>query len=169
MAQGVCEEPPTALVHPVVSFNEKDLARMESVGLRIACAEDNAGENESSPLVPVRAQLYSGEEQQELTRDFASGQVPQLPASTRFHRWIRKKMGFKVSETEFLAVDDPEEANRIVREARGKKGWCALCLAVVNGTSAVMVVVSMLVLALLLLVYYFRSEFSSSYSGAGSA
>lgn len=101
-------------VYPVVSFTEKDLARIEAQsGVRVRCAaeatlaanQDRVGgveASELSPLMPVVAEKdvnYHGGSA-EADMEYATGKVARLSRAARFNRWLRKKLGYRISETQ---------------------------------------------------------------------
>ena len=122
-------------VFPIVTFTEKDLAVMEAEGARVRCAEDLAAADggaadEYSNLVPVRAvpeSRYDGSGSDPCAHDsedgpvraFASGRVSRLPRWIRFRRWIRKKMGLRVTEAAYSDYEDPETAFRLLYQQVG--------------------------------------------------
>lgn len=110
-ARPVCT---ASAVYPVVSFTEKDLARIEAQsGVRVRCAAeaalatgpdrtDGLEASELSPLMPVVAQkdvnYHSGSADADM--EYATGKVARLSRAVRLKRWLCKQLGFRLSETQ---------------------------------------------------------------------
>ena len=158
-------------VYPIVSYTEKDVARLEAqgaIGLYAASPHAAGVSDEQSPLFPQHAvpatPCEDGPEEdlEGRPREFASGNVARLPASVRLKRWLRLRLGLPVPELAFQDVgEDPEMVLRLLyQHQNGEKTRCEKVRDVVNSASAAIVVMSMLLLAVLLIVYYFKSEVS---------
>jgi len=163
---------PLRQVYPIVSYTEKDIARMEAEGLCFPCADDDEAD-ETSSLFAVRAVPAPGQNSDDdsTPREFATGRVSRLPAMQRFDRWLRKKLGLRVPDLGPPEHLDPAVALRLMYQHQDdEKSRCAVIRDMVNSASAAVIVVSMVMLAVLLIVYYFKSElsFSSPFSSSSS-